>query len=119
MDTLLEILDDLDEVRKKILQSEVSSSIIAKVKNTMSNRHAANKLFSQIMSEYRKDILPDVIAGWKDMCDEEHKQLTRMNNFFCGLHFSVALADAAEETLKLWESRLFSREAVFYHRATD
>ena len=30
--------------------------------------------------------------------------MTRMNNFFCGLHFLVALADAAEATLKLWES---------------
>ena len=27
-----------------------------------------------------------------------------MNNFFCGLHYVVGLADCAEETLKLWES---------------
>ena len=30
--------------------------------------------------------------------------MTRMNNFFCGLHFLIALGDAAEATLKLWES---------------
>ena len=30
--------------------------------------------------------------------------MTRMNNFFCGLHFLVALADTAEAILKLWES---------------
>ena len=30
--------------------------------------------------------------------------MTRINNFFCGLHFLVALADAPEATLKLWES---------------
>ena len=28
----------------------------------------------------------------------------RMNNFFCGLHFLVTLADAAEATIRLWES---------------
>ena len=104
MDTLLEILDDLDVVRRKLSQSEVSSNIIAKIKNTMSDRHAANKLFSQLLSEYREDILSDVVAGWEDMTDKERDQLTRMNNFFCGLHFLVALADAAEATLKLWES---------------
>ena len=27
-----------------------------------------------------------------------------MNNFFCGLHFVVGLADSAGATLKLWES---------------
>ncbi len=69
----------------------------------MSDRHAAEKLFSQILSDYRQDILPDVVSGWQDMSDEEHDQITRMNNFFCGLHFLVGLADA---TLKLWESTL-------------
>ena len=29
-----------------------------------------------------------------------------MNNFFCGLHFLVGLADAAEATLKAWEATL-------------
>ena len=106
MDTLLEILDDLDVVRKKISQSEVSLKIITKIKNTMSDRHAAEKLFSQILSDYRTNILPDVVPGWNDMSDEEHDQITRMNNFFCGLHFLVGLADSAEATLKLWESTL-------------
>ena len=34
-----------------------------------------------------------------------------MNNFFCGLHFLVGLADAAEATVKLWEARFNSVEA--------
>ena len=57
-----------------------------------------------MLSEYRADILPDVCAGWSEFGDIEKEQMIRMNNFFCGLHFLVALADAAEATLKLWES---------------
>ena len=38
------------------------------------------------------------------MTVEEKKQITRMNNFLSGLHFLVGLAEAAEETLKVWES---------------
>ena len=37
------------------------------------------------------------------MADSEREQVTRMNNFFCRLHSLIGFADAAEETLKLWE----------------
>ena len=104
LDTLLKILDDLDVVRKEIGESSVSSKIISKLKNTMSDRHAAEKLFSTILSEYRANILPDVMNGWEEMTNGEREQVTRMNNFFCGLHFLVGLADSAEETLKVWEA---------------
>ena len=46
--------------------------------------------------------------NWTSMTDEEKEQLTRKNNFFCGLHFLVGLADSAEEALKLWEAQCFS-----------
>ena len=104
LDTLKEILEDLDIVHRELGCTEVSSMIVSKLKNTMSDRHAAEKLFNQMLSEYRADILPDVFAGWSELGDKEKEQMTRMNNFFCGLHFLVALADAAEATLKLWES---------------
>ena len=70
----------------------------------MSDRHAAEKLFSDVLSEYLVEILPDVVDGWSDMSNTEKEQLVRMNNFFCGLHFLVALANSAEATLKLWET---------------
>lgn len=37
------------------------------------------------------------------LTDSEREHVTRMNNFFCGLHFLVGLTESAEETLKLWE----------------
>ena len=46
------------------------------------------------------------MSEWEQMCEAEREQLTRMNNFFCGLHFLVGLADAAEATLKAWEATL-------------
>ena len=30
-----------------------------------------------------------------------------VNDFYCGLHFLVALGDQAEESLKIWENLLF------------
>ena len=90
-------------VQKQLGGSNISSKIIAKVKNTMSDRHAAEKLFNDLLSEYRAEILPEVMAGWPQVSEMEKEQVTRMNNFFCGLHFVVGLADSAEAILKLWE----------------
>lgn len=101
LDTLIEIFDDLDAVCCVLGSSKVSGKILAKLQNTMSDRHSAEKKFSQILSEYRADILPDVVSGWSSMSEDEREQFTRMNNFYCGLHFVVGLAEAAE---KVWES---------------
>ena len=103
LDTLIEILD-LDAVCSALGASKVSDKILAKLKNTMSDRHSAEKLFARMLSEYRANILPDIISEWSNLTEDEKQQLTRMNNFYCGLHFVVGLADTAEATLKVWES---------------
>ena len=64
----------------------------------MSDCHAAEKLFSTILTEYRESILPDIVSGWHQMSEGEHEQLARMNNFVCGLHFLVGLADCNGDT---------------------
>lgn len=104
LDTLIEILDDIDTVCSTLGSSKVSGKILAKLKNTMSDRHAAEKLFSHVLSEYRANILPDIISDWNGLSEEEQQQFTRMNNFYCALHFVVGLAETAEATLKVWES---------------
>ena len=69
----------------------------------MSDRHATEKLFNDLLAEYRAKVLPMVMSSWAETSETEKEQLTRMNNFFCGLHFVVGLAERAEATLKLWE----------------
>ena len=104
LDTLLEILEDFDTVCKASGSKAVSNKILCRLKNTMSDRHAAEKLFCQLLAEYREGILPDFVSNWNTLSADEQCQMTRMNNFFCGLHYLVGLADTAEATLKLWES---------------
>ncbi len=87
LDTLKEILEDLDIVSNEVGSSKVSEKVLLKIKNTMSDRHSAEKLFSQLLEDYRAGILPDIVLGWEEMSIDEKEQLVRMNNFFCGLHF--------------------------------
>ena len=48
----------------------------------MSDRHAAEKLFNEILSDFRAQSLPTVIDNWDSITEVEREQLTRMNNFF-------------------------------------
>ena len=105
LDTFKEILDDIDAVQCQIGESPVSNAIILKIKNTMSDRHSAEKLFKNILEDFRAEVLPTVAENWDEMTIDEKEQLTRMNGFFCGLHYLVGLADSAEETLRLWEAQ--------------
>lgn len=118
LETLTEILDDLNVVQSKVGSSDVSSKIISKVKNTMSDRHAAEKLFSEILAEYRADILPEIVTGWASLSNEEKDEMVRMNNFFCSLHFLVGLATTADETLKVWESTVQGNNATVDGRSS-
>ena len=111
LDTLKEILDDIDCVSTALGRGTVSAKIVSKLKNTMSDRHAAEKLFNEMLHDFTVDVLPTVVENWNQISEPEREQLTRMNNFFCGLHFLVGLADAAEEAVKLWETRFNSLEA--------
>lgn len=104
LDTFLEILDDLDTVCKEASGTSCSNKIMYKIKNTMSDRHAAEKLFCHLLADYRESILPDVVSDWEILSQHQKDQIIRMNSFFCGLHYLVGLAESAEATLAVWET---------------
>lgn len=54
LEILNQILSDIDSVTSA---QEASSKILLKIKNTMSDRHSAEKLFNDLLSDFRKEIL--------------------------------------------------------------
>jgi hypothetical protein len=59
----------------------------------MSDRAATEKSFHTLLQQYRQEILPQVFDTWSDLTQEEQELCTSMNNFYCGLHLLVAMAD--------------------------
>ena len=51
LETFTEILDDIDSVQLALGKECASSKIIVKIKNTMSDRHSAEKLFNELLEE--------------------------------------------------------------------
>ena len=62
------------------------------------------------MEEYRAQILPEVITSWQDLSSEDQQSISSLNNFFCGLHLLVGIADVSSSTLLQWEATHFSED---------
>ena len=52
-----------------------------KIKNTMSDRHAAEKLFCQLFADYRESILCDVVTDWDMLSSGQRDLIIRINQF--------------------------------------
>lgn len=106
LDTFKEILSDITNschVKELTGNMNVGYQILANIRDTMSDRASTEKAFNRLLEEYRLEILPQVIDGWADMDKEEKKSCSKMNNFFCGLHLLVGMADVCELCVKKFE----------------
>ena len=98
-------LADIDSVCKAVpSQTGAANKILVSLKNTMSDRHIVEKNFNDLLQSYRLEVLPEVVNGWESLTPDQQSTMCKMNNFFCGLHFLVALADSCSATLCQWES---------------
>ena len=99
LSTFQQILYDLE----LITQSGSSHVILSKIKNTMSDRHIVEKNFNSLLQSYRLEVLPSVVDNWAELGEDEQQGISTLNNFFCGLHLLVGMADVASSTLLQWE----------------
>ena len=99
LDTLKLILSEID-----VVAGEGSgNTILANIKNTMSDRHIVEKNFNELLEGYRSEVLPSIVEGWSDLSPDEQARISNLNNFFCGLHLLVGMADTAAAVLLQWE----------------
>ena len=99
LSTFQQILSDV----KVVAESGSGNAILSKIKNTMSYRHIVEKNFNTLLEGYRLEILPSVINNWNEMNTDEQQSIGTLNNFFCGLHLLVGMADTASSVLLQWE----------------
>jgi hypothetical protein len=98
LDTFKMILDDID-TRVSCLnvdhfvQSSVAFKILENIQFIMSDRAATECVFNELLQTYREKLLEEHVENFNDLPDVEQVLLTRMYNFFCGLHLTVNIAD--------------------------
>lgn len=73
----------------------------------MSDRAATEMKFNELLQSYREEIVPDIVQDWENLHDEDRRVLSRLNNFFCGLHSLVHIAQTADKALTETENKYF------------
>ena len=90
---LQQALSDIEAVCNTIENRDTGTNkpkkILASIKNNISDRHIVEKTFNDLLDTYRAN----TVEGWHWLSPTERASFSKMNNFFCGLHFLVALAD--------------------------
>ena len=111
LETMKEVLSDIAKMGNQDENSSVAK-IVYSIKNLMSDRCIVQKKFNELYLKFRTDILPNVVDGWSELNEAQQAKLANMNDFFCGLHFIVGMADQAEAALKVFDTLLCGDEKV-------
>ena len=91
-----------------LLQGLILENVLSRIKNTMSDRHVMEK-FNEVLEDYRNGILPTIVQSWEQMTPDEQGSISTLNNFFCGMHVVVGMADTVSSVLLRWESAHFDK----------
>ena len=79
------------------------TNLLANIKNTISDRHIVQRNFNDLLESYGSEMLPDIVTSWKEMSLEEQQHVSLLNNFSCGFHLIVGMADTTSSVLRHWE----------------
>jgi Na+-transporting NADH:ubiquinone oxidoreductase subunit NqrA len=84
----------------------------------MSDRACTQIKFNELLEDYRANILKEHLSeSWDMMSDAEKSSVTKLSNFFCGLHVLVHAAETATSCLLEAERGLF--ESCAPHHSTS
>lgn len=112
--TFQQILSDIDDTSVNS-ENVVSKEILINISSTMSDRAATQIKFNQLLEEFRTQILTEKLgAAWGEMTDSEQSSISKLNNFFCGLHVLVHAAETASACLVEAEKVLFDSEVPIH-----
>ena len=59
--------------------------------------------FATQFEETRRECLASIIEGWDKLDQSEKDGLSKIDNFYCGLHVLGNASTSAEQTICLWE----------------
>ncbi|XP_062619501.1 uncharacterized protein LOC134281055 [Saccostrea cucullata] len=98
LDTFKEILQDISDNSEET-QKNIGNKVICNIQNTMSDRAPTELKFNELLESYREELLPQIREDYHALDDVEKETVSRLNNFFCGIHGLVHMANEAQKGL--------------------
>lgn len=105
LDTLKEILGDIDyckmqEEQEEQVRSTVGMKLLTNIRNTMSDRAGTEIFFNKLLQQYKNEIFQEIQLNFNSLTDNEQQLCSQINDFYCGLHLLIGLADVCEAAIK-------------------
>ena len=110
LDIFKEIMGDISEVSGKL---DFGDKLLSEIQNSMSDRASTEEKFHELLMGLKEKILPKVHDKWYTFSEEQQKKLINTQQFYCGLHSYVQMAEVADAAL------LHLEEEVGEHLLTD
>ena len=91
MKVFKQIVNGIDS-RSEVANNGNSKNILGYIVAKMSDRAATELKLGKLIEEVRKEILPEVMAGYEELNDGEKSDVGQLLVFSCGLHSLVHFA---------------------------
>ncbi|WAR11353.1 hypothetical protein MAR_025533 [Mya arenaria] len=95
-ETLQQIIQDISVYCTQSDNLGLGYDLLTNIKNTMSDRASTEKTFNGMFDK--------VIDNYDQLSEDEKNLCGQMNNFFCGLHLLVTIADVCETSTSKFEN---------------
>lgn len=86
--------------------------LLSNIKNTMSDRASTEKFFNKLLQQYKQKIFPNIQLNFNNLTRNEQQLCSQINNFYCGLHLLIGIADVCEAALKKFETEYLDGKVV-------
>lgn len=114
LECLKEILLDIDMASQDPTK-HTSNEILKNIRSTMSDSASTEIKFNELLEEYRKSILPYAIYNFHQLNNYQKESVSKLLNFFCGLHSIVHIAETCNKSLLEVEKDIFIDSSVPIH----
>ena len=107
--TYLQAFEETITDLAKVISSDATeaslnkSKLIVSIKNMMSDQCAVNGVFNAGVKQIREELLPQVIKNYKQLSQEEQKDLADVGMFACRMHLLANLHQPAENALRQFD----------------
>lgn len=78
----------------------------------MSDRASTENFFNKLLQQYKQEIFPNIQLNFNNLTRNEQQLCSQINNFYCGLHLLIGIADVCEAALKKFETEYLDGKVV-------
>lgn len=85
LDMFTNILDDISDICETNRNNNITShghSILSNIRNFMSDRAQTNIAFTELLQNYRTEIMPTFLQNWNELTLGEQTSTVKVNSFF-------------------------------------